>query len=368
MPDYVSPPGDTLIETLEALNMTQVELAERMGRPKKTINEIIQGKTAITAETALQLERVVGVPADFWLRLEQNYRESLARLQDDRSLEEQLPWLRDLPIKSMVKWGWIDKVGNALGQLREVLRFFGVVDKEQYELLYQEHLIAKQMAFRKSAVQESNPHALAAWLRQGEIEAQNIVSQAYDKTSFRQALDTIRSLTTQPLEVFQPKVIELCALAGVAVAFVPDLPRTMACGATRWLSSNKALIQLSLRYKSDDQLWFTFFHEAAHILLHGKNDFFLEGVEVQDNKEQEANRWATDFLIPPDRLNEFKQRNPSFKLSKAGIKEFAAELGIAPGIVVGRLQYDKYLPIQNCNGLKVRLDWINPAVDEETAF
>src|SRR2546428_9503399 len=79
-PDYVSPPGETLLETLEAIGMSQAELAKRMGCPVKTINEIIEKKAPITTETALQLEQVLHVPASFWLKREQHYRESLARL------------------------------------------------------------------------------------------------------------------------------------------------------------------------------------------------------------------------------------------------------------------------------------------------
>jgi HTH-type transcriptional regulator/antitoxin HigA len=76
-PEEVSPPGETLAETLEAIGMTQAELARRTGRPLETINEIILGKTAITAETALQLERVLNVPAAFWNNREAQYREAL---------------------------------------------------------------------------------------------------------------------------------------------------------------------------------------------------------------------------------------------------------------------------------------------------
>jgi HTH-type transcriptional regulator/antitoxin HigA len=79
-PNYAVPPGKTLRETLESLGMTQAELAKRTGRPKKTINEIIKGKAIITPDTAIQLERVVGVPASFWNNLERNYQETLARL------------------------------------------------------------------------------------------------------------------------------------------------------------------------------------------------------------------------------------------------------------------------------------------------
>ena len=81
-PDYVSHPGETLLETLEATGMSRTELAERMGYPIKTINEVIKGKAAITPEIALQLEQVLSVSASFWLKREQHYRESLVRLAE----------------------------------------------------------------------------------------------------------------------------------------------------------------------------------------------------------------------------------------------------------------------------------------------
>ena len=149
----------------------------------------------------------------------------------------------------------------------------------------------------------------------------------------------------------------LCEEAGVSVVFVPELPGTRVYGATRWLASNKALIQLSLRGKTDDHLWFTFFHEAGHILLHGKRDVFIEakgeGCRETDtnDKEYQADKFSQDFLIPSEKYQVFKE-NGEFSL--LAIKQFANELGIAPGIVVGRLQHDKVIPFSKVNNLKKR--------------
>lgn len=350
IPDYVSPPGDTLLETLEAIGMSQAELAKRTGRPKKVINEIIKGKAAITPETAIQLERVLGIPASFWNNRERDYREALARLKEQDRLGNQTDWLKKFPLKAMIKKGWIRAFRDKVQQLRELLNFLGVAAPDQLQNLWSE-----QVAFRKSAAFESDPGAVMAWLRKGEIEAQDIRCRPYDPKEFKKALQQIRSLTREAPEVFQPQIVRLCADSGVAVIFVPELPAARVSGATRWLNANKALIQLSLRYKTDDQLWFTIFHEAGHILLHGKRDVFLEmGDGSEDHKELEADHFARNILIPEAKLQRLIRQDSR---SKGNIEMFALELGIAPGIVVGRLQHDKVLPYNHCNDLKRRFDW-----------
>lgn len=353
-PDYVSPPGETLLELLEELGMPQAELAQRMGRPKKTINEIIKGKTAITPETALQLETVLGAPAEFWNNRERIYRQHLARLKEKADLAAHVDWLKGFPLKAMIKMNWIRAYEDDVQQLWELLRFFGVASPQQWEVIWDQ----ASVAFRKSAAFQSERKAVFAWLRKGEIEAQKIHCQPFAAETFQQVLiDQVRPLTLQPPQIFQPELESLCSQVGVAVVFVPQLPKARVSGATRWLTPTKALIQLSLRYKTDDHLWFTIFHEAGHILLHGKREVFLEDGEMDNTKEQEANEFARDSLIPAAKLNQFlKQSKPSPR-SKEGIQAFAAEIGIAPGIVVGRLQHDGHLPYKNCNGLKRTFKW-----------
>jgi len=349
IPDYAVPPGETLLETIEAIGMSQAELAERTGRPKKTINEIIKGKAAITSETALQLERVLRVPAGFWNNLERNYQETLARLNEQNKLRKQVAWLDKLPTSALVKNGWIKGYRDKIQQLQEVLNFFGVASPEQWEKRW----MGAQVAYRKSPVFQSDPYAIASWLRMGELLAQKIECKPFDALKFKNALVKIRLLTVQPPEVFQPEVIRSCAEAGVAVAFVPELPKIRACGATWWMNPNRAIVQLSLRYKSDDQLWFSFFHEAGHILLHGKKEVFIEG-DDKNSKEDEANSFAADILIPPKKYRGLIQ---SGRCNKAAIQNFASEIGIALGIVVGRLQHDKIIRHSYCNELKKRLEW-----------
>lgn len=339
IPDYVSPPGETLLELIEERGISQNELAKKLKQPEKVINGIIQGIEPITSEIALTLEQVLGTSATFWNNREKNY-------QDNR-----IKWMKKFPIKEMAQLNLIDILDDKLQQSNQLLKFFGITSPEQWEEKHEEWSVA----FRKSTAFESNYEAISVWLRWGEIEAESINCNPYSATKFKKNLEEIRKLTLEPPQTFQQKLIELCAEAGVAVVFVPQLPKARVSGATRWLTPQKALIQLSLRYKTDDQLWFTFFHEAGHILLHGQDELFLHNKDIDDEKEQQANQFASDFLIPPKQLKRFLA-NPSSK-SKQAITKFGEELGIAPGIVVGRLQYYKHLPYSHCNGLKQTFEW-----------
>jgi plasmid maintenance system antidote protein VapI len=337
-----------LEEWLEERGMSQTALAERMDRPIKTINELIKGKTSFTQETAFQLEAVTGIEASFWTNADRIYQERASRLDEEERLKSWVGWARQFPFPEMVQFGWVAPAAEPVARVRALLRFFGVATPEAWEAVY----VDFQVAYRKSPAFNSNPAHLGAWLRQGELEATKLDCEAYDELRFKSALTGLRRLTTAPPNHAGEKLVEQCKSAGVAVAMVPELSKTHVCGATRWVTPVKALIQMSLRYKTDDHLWFTFFHEAAHILLHGKKDVFVEFNAKDNPKEKEADRWAADFLVPPTEWRRFVSAG---RMKSPDIQSFAAELGIHPSIVVGRLQHEKRIPFVACNGLKRRL-------------
>lgn len=351
VPDYLVTPGDVLEEYLDAYGMTQIELADRTGLTKKTINEMIKGKAPITPETALKLERSLGRPAHFWNNLERQFQEDRARLKEQQRLQSHLHWLKRVPVKELIKRQWISQKADDVSQLEEVLRFFGIASTEQWATVWEGH----QVAYRQTKRFETCAESVSAWLRQGEIEAQQIPCAPFDKKRFQETLEDIRQLTREEPSIFQPQLVALCAAAGVAVVLVPELPKSGVCGATRWLG-DKAVIQLSLRYKSNDQLWFTFFHEAGHIIKHGRKEVFIEGQGSDGEQEEEADTFARDKLIPPAAWRVFLEKRD---YSLGAIKVFADQIGIAPGIVVGRLQHDHQLPNSHGNQLKVFYRWLN---------
>ena len=355
-PDYAVPPGETLQETIDALGLSQKELSERTGLADTTINQIIKG-APITAETSLLLERVTGVTAGFWNNLEANYRERLARLQAAKDMEDQVEWVRQFSYSKMVSLKLVQPAKLPSERVEKLVNYFGVASSVEWKQTYSE----LAGAARESKKYLSDLGDLSAWLRAGEILAQRRACESYDRAKFIETLQQIRGLSAMnPVEIWG-QVEELCAKAGVAVVLVPPLPKTHIYGFTRWLTPQKALIQLSLRYKTDDMLWFTLFHEAAHILLHGKKDVFLECRGNRDGKEDEANQWAAETLIPSKEWSRFmSSRND--RITVFEIRSFARELGIAPSIVLGQLQHRSAVPPSMHNEIKRKLRIVWPGL------
>jgi len=345
-PNYSVHPGETLLEVLASRGITQAELATRIGRPLKTVNEIAKGKASLTAETALQFERALDVPAELWNALEAHHQLLLAQQRENTRIESYVGWLRKLPVAEMKQRGILSRVKDSSVLIKEALRFFGIDSPDNLALS------STVAAFRRSRTFSPNDLALQTWLRIGERAAQDLPCRPFDRAAFRQVLEETRKLSLEDdLSTIKLRIVEACCSCGVAVVFIPALDHTHVSGAARWITPDKALIQMSCRHKTDDHVWFTFFHEAAHILLHGKKEGFLDDrIEDSEKEEREANSFAANALIPSASMNSLVRQRP---LSKEKILSFANALGISPGIVVGQLQWRKRLPpVTTLNKLK----------------
>ena len=351
--DLAIPPGETLAEEIEARGMTQKDLAMRLGRPAQVVNEIINAKKAITPETALGLETVLGISAGFWLNLEADYQLTLARQKEQENLSANLVLLKEFPVNEMRRRGWIESETTRISKLDALAKFFGTALPEPSA--YQE---AVGFRMTEAARKKVSLGALAAWLRQGEVVADRIEIEEFDASRFEKTLSSIRSMTEQNPQDFLPHMQSLCAEVGVALCVVPELPKSGANGVTRLLAGRKAVIQLSIRGKWADIFWFTFFHEACHVLRHmNQSSIIIQGDAADPatlDIEEEANRFAGDFLIPPERWAEFTS---TANFDAGAVKDFAASSGIAPFIVVGRLQKERLVPYTRLSSLKVRYNW-----------
>ena len=340
-PVEVSPPGGTLAELIEERGIAQAELARRMGRPVNAINEMILGAKEITEDTALELERVLGTPAHFWLNRESRYREFLARQRDAARAVDRIDWLDKLPLKQLQEIGALPSgrltASFKTALIEPALRFFGVASPEGWEVQYGR----VHAAFRRAnPAKQTDNAAITAWLRLGEIEAADKADAlpAFDAARLQQSVAGMRSLTTQPASQIGQALTAACAEAGVLLLFVPPLAGTHVSGVARWLGE-RPLIQMSLLGKWNDVFWFSFFHEVAHILKHPKRAVFLDdassGAAANSKEELEADQFAADVLIPPaDR-----KRLAQMALTSESVRAFAQDIEIHPGMVVGALQH-----------------------------
>jgi addiction module HigA family antidote len=345
-PDYSVHPGEILGETLKARSISQSELASRCGISEKHVSQIINGKASVTSETALLFERSLGIRASLWMNLESSHRLHIARRAEEARFASFYDWAKDFPLPSLTQRSWIPSTNSKEEKVRGLLEFFGVSSPGAWEAQYKRLIVA----YRKSSAFTTSFKAIASWLQIGGLKAVDIETHRFTKTNFRRSLHKIRQLTSLDPSEFEPRMKQLCREAGVALVFVPELPGTHVSGATKWLSSDKALIIQSLRHRTDDHFWFTFFHEAAHILLHAKHATFIEeeSKDVSD-EEAKADAFAANHLIPRARYNKFIRIQP---ISKRRVLSFAKELGIAPGVLVGRLQHDEIVPFSWFHDLK----------------
>jgi addiction module HigA family antidote len=362
--EFESPPhpGELLGEYLDAHSWSQSDLARRAGISAKTISEIRNGKAAISPASALALETVFGRPAHFWLGVQRVFDEAEARAKRNAEATAWRDWAKSFPLKRLRELGFIDDTGS---DVDAVLRFLGVSSPDSWDSVWR----AAAVAYRQTHPNTSP--AVGAWVRATELSAQEVCDSLpvgpYSESRFQDLIPSLRSLTCK--KIGSDSLLELqklCATAGVVVVLVPELGPTGISGCARWLTRSRAVIALTLRFKSDDHLWFTFFHEVGHVILHrGRHQFVLDNAEhVSDLRgvdpelreaEEQANRFARNTLIPPSLLADFVRSHAV--VSSEDVATFAAEIGIGPGIVVGRLQHDGVLDWHQGNAFKQKLDF-----------
>lgn len=335
-------PGETLAEKLEEMDMGPKEFAIRTGKPEKTIIAILNGNSSITADMAIQFENVTNIPAHFWLNHQRSYDEYVAREKRKFILDEAVNWMKCFPIADLIKKGWIEKVKTTEEKSAALLAFFGFSTHTAWENYYYNQQL--KVVFRISLASIKESHSLSAWLRKGEIQAGDIKTGVFDEKKFKSTLSEIKAIMANHPADFFLKLQKLCAEAGVKVVYTPCLPKAPISGSTRWLNDGSPLIQLSGRYKRNDSFWFTFFHEAGHILLHGTKDIFLEDIEYTDKdleKEKQADSFAVKWTFSEEQEAELMQNDV---INEGMIIKYAKKFNTHPAMIIGRLHNKELLP------------------------
>ena len=359
--DYAIPPGETLCELLEYYDMTQKDLAVRLGMAPKTINEIIKGKAPITSTTAIALENIFEPDAIYWLNLESNYQANIARIKEKEQVVKETELINQYSCYAeMAKYGWIPKTRKKEEKVVYLRKYFSISSLEHFPN------IPYAANFRYAELATPSVIALAAWMQQGENLARQIDTKPFSLKTLKAIIPELRALTSCP-KCFCQSVREICASAGIAVTFVPQLKGTYVHGSTRWLSPEKVHVNLSIRGKHSDIFWFSFFHEIGHIILgHTKKNILINYVSPDENKikvsqeekllEKEADQYSGNTLIPPNEYKYFIDGTSDF--TDISVSRFAKKIEINEGIIWGRLANDGHVSWQDANfkGRRIQLE------------
>ncbi|MGB4263213.1 MAG: HigA family addiction module antitoxin [Fervidobacterium sp.] len=335
------PPGATILEQLETRGMTQKEFAKRMGMSEKHISRLINGHVELTQDMALRLESVLGVPASFWNNLEAIYREKLERVRKEKELEEEAKMVEHFPYSKMVTLGWIAPATDKKERVYNLRRFFEVAS-----LNLLENLNVPGIAYRRTGRNEKSDYNLAVWAQKARLDARKIKTEPINIAKLEQSVERIRAMTMEDPETFSKELVDLLAGCGVALVFLPQIDGSFLHGAS-FYDGNHIVMGLTLRGSYADIFWFSFFHELCHIIRGHINNSAM----ATEEQEEEANTYARDVLIPPE---EYKRLVDVKCFTRKCIITFAQEIGIASGIVLGRLQREGYVPYNKYNTLKVK--------------
>lgn len=334
-----TPPGATIKEQINDREMSQKEFAARMDMSEKHISKLINGEVQLTPEVAVRLEVVLGVPAKFWNNLEAIYREKLIKVEAENAMEADEALAKQLPYNEMAKFGWVPETRESKEKVINLRRYFEVV-----ELSLLENTQITRIACRRLAVTEKGDFALMAWAQKAKLEARNIQTAPINIKGLINAIPQIREMTVMKPKDFCPKIKSVLADCGIALVFLPHLKGSFLQGAS-FMDGGKIVVGLTARGKDADKFWFSLFHELAHIILGHTGQ--VNGTTEED--ELGADAWARDTLIPMEVFDDFRDKS---NYSATSICKFAKQQGIAPGIVVGRLQNEGCIKHSMLNDLK----------------
>ena len=354
-PLWASPPGHTIRDALEERSISVSEFAGVVDLTRGEAEALLGGRLPMTINLAARLEGAVGATAEFWMNRDCQYRDDLERVELER-------WLTELPIKEMERLGWISETGDRDSRGEACLRFFGVGDAKSLEASSSSRLSGTR--FRKASDGAGNPFALFAWIRRAENQAGRAELSTWDPAGFEASLPDLKRLTrSKDPSRFLPRLRHLCASSGVAVELVQAPRGSAVSGAAFFADEDRPVIALSARYLSDDHFWFTFFHEAAHLLKHDASLTYVDdevgGGAGVNSVEDEANAFASKLLVPDEILASV----PSRRLLSRDVIRMARAAGTSPGVVVGQLQHRGILGFHNLNGLKRRYRWAGPTLE-----
>lgn len=355
-PNWASPPGDTIARMAVAECIPIHELAERIGLEEDVFAGVMDGRVQICDNIAVALSAELGASRQFWNERYKQFVADQERITGSKPSQSLNAWGHSFPAKALRDLGWLPKGsrGDRLGE--DILQFFGCDSINSWSERYSAGI--GQVAFRTSFAFEADEMATLAWLRVGELQSDQLPLGKFSSSEFKKRLPALKKLCSlkHPYLYF-PRLQQVCAECGVGLVSSKAPKGCRASGATWTAKQGNPVIMLSFRFLSEDHFWFTFFHEAAHVVLHGTDHISVDGGDPSPLGasviEDEADSFAQDVLIPRSIRDEMLNAVPT----RPHVRRIARIADVTPGIVVGQLQKAGVLQPHQFNNLKRRYRW-----------
>ena len=324
-------PGYYIADVIEDMEISQAEFATRMGTTAKTLSQLINGQANISNDLAKKLSVMLGTSLDVWQNLQNTYDQKLIEIQLAKDIDAQAELVKE------------DKVAN-------LCKFFRVAD---LRIMLKEDFLVN---FRTSSSCNKMKHIInsRAWIQTAMNLSKSIETKPYNAVKLKGYLPELRGMTLKEPEEFLPRMNEIFAECGIAFVLLPHLKNSGVNGAVKWVTEDRVVLAMNNRGLNADKFWFSLFHEIKHVLQQKIKMVFIsatveEMMDINNNLEIEADKFATNYLISPA---DYKRFAPSKYTSDDEIVEFANTIGIHPGIVAGRLQHEGIIAQNRCSKLK----------------
>ena len=317
------PPSKYIKEGLTNRGLTQTDLALITGRYPSEVSNYL-AKERISVEFAKELAHVLGQTPEYWITLETKYKIAMSE-ELDPSVIKRNTVIQDYPLKDMQKRGWISKTDNFDKLMTEIEKFCATSP-----------LLESDVNFKRTASDQQLNSAEEMWLNRAIHLAGMLPDSPYNENRFDSLLGQLKKLIKSSKAVH--KVTELLQRYGIRFVVVEPLPRARIDGTAFWLKGNRPVVAISLRFDNIGSFWFALLHELMHIK--NKDAFSLDNLQESPAtpSEERANKEAASFLVDQEKLNKFI-RSYSPYYSTIRINQFATQMEVHPGIIVGQLQH-----------------------------
>ncbi|MBQ9220752.1 MAG: HigA family addiction module antitoxin [Succinivibrio dextrinosolvens] len=324
-------PGYYLKEIIDESGLSQEDYALRLGTTPKNLSILLRGEQSLSIDIAVKLARLLGGSIEYWLNLQRAFDEKKGEIISEKELEKEKEIFSYIDYKYFIKYFSFPEFTHRTEERIKFLREF--LNVSSLVLLSNRELTVK---FRSYSDNLSVSNVVNANVMV-QIAVNEALKRSYCKFNLQKCYEAINYALTLTCEKenFLTKIQKSFEDAGVSLVVLPYLKNSGINGAVKKIGS-RLLLMVNDRRGYADTLWFTLFHEIGHVI---NKDY---GISIAGESEEQADLFAKNMLIPKEQYKDFINNNS--RITKESIKVFADLIGRDPGIVLGRLLYDKIIP------------------------